>query len=343
MLGAALFDAVAAVLRPSLQTRQLPWNADYLPAQLQEEIVEPFLSNHLVHAYVTSAGLQQQQPLNSVRSIEADDDNATPSPPRRRRQRDEDYEVSQEPPAQSLGELLRSAFADSSDALRGEDRKYKLCDQLKVPMYVPAQWKFLYPHLWRARASVVGAATASAEWQAAYSHFAQREQLTVTNRQKLSQLNAAVDNFAAWLGNTSTEVLTTKEQWALPFGLMALLVAGIGFTIGGFAEEQRIFREVSTAFDNGYVNYHKAYTDSITKNVSRAAESAPQTSNNNSSNNSRRPRNRAQNSQNNNYSFRPQQQQQQQHPGRGGGRGGFRGGTRGRGAGGSQQLGTGQL
>ena len=55
----------------------------------------------------------------------------------------------------SLGEILGTAFVESSHALRGEDKKFKLADQLTVPMYIPAQWKLFYPHLWRARATVV--------------------------------------------------------------------------------------------------------------------------------------------------------------------------------------------
>lgn len=148
---------------------------------------------------------------------------------------------------------------DIADALRGEQKKVRIVDGLKVPLEIASRFNAFYPQLWLGKDPHLWSLRMSAclvELGVQWSIASKRDEFFNERDAFISYLMAA-------------SIPEDKVGWLLPFNMAFRMFALCAGGRSGAGEEARVAADCHRSFADGFVNLATAWPKNETRGPSR--------------------------------------------------------------------------
>lgn len=136
-----------------------------------------------------------------------------------------------------------------ASALSGEKRMLTIAEHLRVPRNINAPFDVCYPMPWIGKPM---------EWRNMFMERAAEMRYLPENDRERRTLLTKRDAFASWLACAASRP-TTKEEWSVPFLLLADITAGWAFALGGYEAKNRFEDAARAAWSEGTVDIEKMF------------------------------------------------------------------------------------
>lgn len=145
-----------------------------------------------------------------------------------------------------------SDYRELGDAFRGEDKKKKLAEFLKVPLEIWPRYSIFYPHLWAGKDPKL--------WEDAAAKYATSHFIVLSGATIDANILAHAE-MVSWLvakqatPATDAELVLTKENWFPAFAIAARIFTYLTCHAHGWEQSQTTLKAVNVAFEKGWISY----------------------------------------------------------------------------------------